>query len=29
MAEGYEIEVVPAKDPTVAKQVFLRNRKPK
>jgi hypothetical protein len=29
MAEGYEIEVVPAKDPTVARHVYLPDRKPK
>jgi hypothetical protein len=29
MAKGYEIKVVPAKDPTVAKDVYLPNRKPK
>ena len=29
MAKGYEINVVPAKDPTVAKDVYLPNRKPK
>ena len=27
MAKGYEIKVVPAKDPTVAKDVYLPNRK--
>jgi hypothetical protein len=29
MAKGYEIKVVPAKDATVAKDVYLPNRKPK
>jgi hypothetical protein len=29
MAKGYEVKVVPAKDPTVAKDVYLPNRKPK
>jgi len=29
MAKGYEIKVMPAKDPTVAKDVYLPNRKPK
>jgi hypothetical protein len=29
MAKGYEIKVVPAKAPTVAKDVYLPNRKPK
>jgi len=29
MAKGYEIKVVPAKDPAVAKGVYLPNRKPK
>jgi hypothetical protein len=29
MAKGYEIKVVPAKDPAVAKDVYLPNRKPK
>jgi|SRR6516162_7715566 hypothetical protein len=29
MAKGYEIKVVPTKDPTVAKDVYLPNRKPK
>jgi hypothetical protein len=29
MAKGYEIKVVPAKDATVAKEVYLPNRKPK
>jgi hypothetical protein len=29
MAKGYEIKVVPAKDPTVAKDLHLPNRKPK
>jgi hypothetical protein len=29
MAKGYEIKVVPAKDPTVAKDVYLPNWKPK
>src|SRR5215831_17449203 len=28
-AKGYEIKVVPANDPTVAKDVYLPNRKPK
>jgi hypothetical protein len=29
MAKGYEIKVVPAKDHTVAKDLYLPNRKPK
>ena len=29
MAKGYEIKVAPAKDPTVAKDVYLPTRKPK
>jgi hypothetical protein len=29
MAKGYEIKVLPAKDPTVAKDVYLPNKKPK
>ena len=29
MAKGYEIKVIPAKDLTVAKDVYLPNRKPK
>jgi hypothetical protein len=29
MAKGYDIKVVPAKDPTVAKDVYLPDRKPK
>jgi hypothetical protein len=29
MAKGYEIKVLPAKDPTIAKDVYLPNRKPK
>jgi hypothetical protein len=29
MAKGYEIKVVPAKDPAVAKDVYLPNRKQK
>ena len=29
MAKGYDIKVVPAKDPTVAKDVYLPNRKSK
>jgi hypothetical protein len=29
MAKGYEIKVVPAKDQTVAKDVYLPNKKPK
>jgi hypothetical protein len=29
MAEGYEIKVVPAKDPTATNEMFLPKRKPK
>ena len=29
MAKGYEIKVMPAKDQTVAKDVYLPNKKPK